>query len=370
MAAVKPENTGDRDLAALDLLPNDPEQWIKVLLPPGPDGRPIHHNFAYQVPGTNEYTGPWSTDPHGRAGLSIIRRKDLHRHLKWNNYEATHVAPVVDIPVNALAVDAPDWHKRRVSSLVLGESLPIECVLSSLPDDFEQDALDWAVINRHYGVAGVLLLLGRPGAYYRVRDTFVRCAKLGHDTQALLHLFMGDHPSVDPVDLLELASAYGTAADVRALVPKAAAKQFPGPHERAMHEALVCATLTERLDVIEVLLNEFNAPHNSRNKALTKAAYAGKLKSAEALIAAGAQPRFIEVLEHAVQGGSVEMVRLLVAHGATFSPIHLWAAASRGRTEVVKVLMDECNLEPDRALLVFASSHGQADVVRLLLERL
>lgn len=164
------------------------------------------------------------------------------------------------------------------------------------------------------------------------------------------------------------------------------AGEQPRRREIALFDALRNGRVDELRSALEDGVNPNALSEDGQHSLLTSAAMEGRVEAARALLAAGADPRYVEpssrsALNHAAGGGSVELVRLLIEAGADpmahtnhgAYPIHdaIWS----GRTAAAIALIPyykEINYSPDGKgngyPISMAIGRGNRDVVRAFLE--
>jgi hypothetical protein len=267
------------------------DAWVKLLLPPGEDGKHEHHGFKWSAPGLNVDTTKWS-ELECQDGLHLTRRRYVRHHLDLHYCRMTHLAPVVEFPADAKVIDYAT--KRKVSAVVLGEPVLIADVLGLDEGDAPNDgsSLWWAVVGGHNDAAKRLVERGRSVMLYGVLCKAAR---------------------VDRINSVNL------------LVELGANPKYPGAIQNAIRFGSVL--------VFERLV-ELGADSNYLC-ALLDAVHGDKPEIVKRVVEHGADPKTPEALQLAARTGNLEIVNYLVDQGADpKDPIAMEMAFSHGHPEV------------------------------------
>jgi hypothetical protein len=276
--------------ARMASIPGD--AWVKLLLPPGEDGKHEHHGFKWSAPGHNKNTEEWSKEPSYVGGLYLTRRRDVACHLDLHDFCMTHLAPVVEFPEDAEIMDYE--RKRKVSAVVLGEPVLIADVLGLDEGDASNDFMPlwWAVVGGHIDAAKRLVERVASSALLGVLDRAVREGRLG---AVNLLVELGADPK-NPV-VLRNAVRMGRVLILERLVELGAGLTYPG--------------------------------------ALMDAVYSGQAKCVKCVVEQGADPKTLEALRLAARTGNLKIVDYLVEQGANPKDrIAMEMAFSHGHPEV------------------------------------
>lgn len=102
------------------------------------------------------------------------------------------------------------------------------------------------------------------------------------------------------------------------------------------------------------------------NEAIGYAAYYNHVDAVLTLIQAGETNLWYAMTE-AIRGGHLEMLKILVEHGAHYDSYQLYVAAIHNQLEILRYLMQSGVIPYDQAL-IGASQYGHFEIVRALIE--
>jgi ankyrin repeat protein/truncated hemoglobin YjbI len=241
--------------------------------------------------------------------------------------------------------------RRHVHRLVTAEESRrwLEHVEAALDEAGADGATRDDLLDRLRGPAARLVNEGAPKA--ELRDALAAAAKGDVDVVAgLVDRFPGllDQRGPDGRTLLWTAAWRGRLPLVRWLVERGADITIPGSAVHVTQVVVspyVIAVRSRRREVVAFLLD------HGVEVDIFAAAYLGDLDALAGFVAAGEAHRQdphedlhpVTPLHHAVDGGSVDAVRLLLDHGAdarTAGGRLLSSAADQGSVELVRLLLD------------------------------
>jgi hypothetical protein len=302
------------------------DAWVKLLLPPGEDGKHEHHGFKWSAPGLNVDDKEWS-DKECTGGLHLTLRSEIGRHVRLHDYTMTHIAPVLEIPEGAQVINYALQKKRKVSSVVLGEPVLIADVLREVDDNdakFKNIFLLWSAAGGHLDLVNHFIELG---ASAKEGSAIRKAAFWGH------------------VDVVKCLVGFG--AD--------------GKDAWVFRDAVSGG----HLDVINCLLELGANPKNFW--ALRMAARNGRLHIVKLLVELGAYPTDPVVLADAAENGHLAVVDFLCKLGADPTSA-LNEAASAGHLDVFNLLV-KFGADPTTSdVLYWAEEGGHTNIKNRVVE--
>jgi ankyrin repeat protein len=254
----------------------------------------------------------------------------------------------------------------------------------NLPNAQGQTALDKAVYSDCINTVKALIAAGADVTQARKHSIFCGPARMGRTDFVHVLLEAGASPSRHIRKILSLASDYGDAAMVRAILTAHKRKV----DKRALVQPLVSAASRGNLEMMNLLIQAGADPTIEPREDLTalmKASSRGFNDIVQTLLLAGAPPDIQNAtatrtaLMRAASMGHTGTMHILLEHKASPSLVEsrghtaLMIACEFSQTEAVRVLLEH-KADPNQAsrigttALMIAAEKGLDDIVRLLLE--
>jgi hypothetical protein len=276
----------------------DGDKWVKLFLEPITPGKFRLPDHVYDVSSTNEIPEErWSPEEF-RGGFHITRRKDVWFHLYILNYKTAYIAEVVSM--DDKLYDNLREHKRRVRVATFGPSVPLADVLGKHPDDFKNgQMLAWSAANNHIKLVK-LAVSKNPNRYY---DWAFQLALENGNEQIVEFVFEKCENDASRKEMLCNAIRYGRADFVKRMVENTS-----------------------------VDLHFFDV-----------ACVNGQFEIFQLLHAKYGEPKCSDIIESALCGGNVDILKYLKSRGVDMSDFEMFVFACTNceHLQAIKYLVSE-----------------------------